>query len=489
MKNVLLINPWIFDFAAYDFWLRPLGLLYVGAVLREAADVDLRLIDCLDRSHPALGRLVGAKPDGRGHYPKVEVPKPAALKIVPRRYSRYGLPLDVFERELDLVPVPDMVLLTCAMTYWYPGAQLAVELVRRKFGAVPVVLGGAYATLTEDHARRHSGADIVVTGPGENQIPALARDILGDRAIRGACSPHSTRRHTTSRAALPGDPPPAVRRGGPRAGCRPSPPYAAFSDLPRPAFDLVRDASCLPLLTSRGCPFPCTFCAGALLLRGEGSSPDGRFEQRSPASVIAEIADHAARFGTRDFVFYDDALLLRKAEHIVPILEEVVRRCLPITFHTPNGLHIREIDPPLARLFWRAGVRSLYLSQESTDEDVLRDACPKVSPGDLERAMRCLEEAGYARADISIFLIAGLPGQDAASVLESVRRVKACGARPRMAYFSPIPGTRAWQSLVDRGRISPDADPLIHNKSAYRFVGEGLSPEDYGELQALLREA
>jgi radical SAM superfamily enzyme YgiQ (UPF0313 family) len=442
MKSVLLINPWIFDFAAYDFWIRPLGLLYVAAVLRESADVDLRLIDCLDRSHPALGTLPGRKADGRGHYPKVEVPKPAVLESVPRRYSRYGLPLEVFERELDLVPAPDMVLVTCAMTYWYPGVQLAVDLVRRKFGAVPVVLGGAYATLAEDHARRHSGADVVVAGPGENRIPALARDILGDRAVPRTAS------------------------------------YAAFPDLPRPAFDLMRDASCLPLLTSRGCPFSCAFCASSLL--------SGRFEQRPPESVAAEIEDHAVRFGTRDFVFYDDALLLRKAEHIVPILEATARLGRPVSFHAPNGLHIREIDPAIARLFRRAGVRSLYLSQESMDEEVLRDACPKVAPGDLARAMCCLEEAGYARADINVYLIAGLPGQDAASVLESVRRVKALGARPRIAYFSPIPGTRAWQALAEKGRIVPDADPLITNKSAYRFLGEGLSSEDYGELQDLL---
>jgi len=66
VKNVLLINPWIFDFTAYDFWLRPLGLLAVAAVLRDGADVDLRLIDCLDRTHPALPRMPGAKRDGRG---------------------------------------------------------------------------------------------------------------------------------------------------------------------------------------------------------------------------------------------------------------------------------------------------------------------------------------------------------------------------------------------------------------------------------------
>jgi len=46
-KSILLVNPWIHDFAAYDFWMKPLGLLYVGAILR-AAGYEVGLLDCLD---------------------------------------------------------------------------------------------------------------------------------------------------------------------------------------------------------------------------------------------------------------------------------------------------------------------------------------------------------------------------------------------------------------------------------------------------------
>jgi radical SAM superfamily enzyme YgiQ (UPF0313 family) len=442
VKNVLLINPWIFDFTAYDFWLRPLGLLTVAAALRRAADVDLRLVDCLDRAHPALPRLAGAKPDGRGPYVKAEVPKPAVLKGVPRRYSRYGLPLDVFAAELDRVPTPDMVLLTCTMTYWHPGAALAVELVRRRFGSVPIVLGGIYATLVPGHARRHSGADVVVEGPGEEAIAALAREILGDAALRPA--------------------------GPDGEGAGPL----------RPAFDLLRDRIALPVMTSRGCPLDCSFCAGPLLHR--------TFVQRAPGEAADEIGDLVARLGARHIVFYDDALLLNKAARIVPILEASVRRALPAAYHTPNGLHVREIDDGLARLFRRAGVRSIYLSQESIDPVLLRAACPKVEPGDLERAAACLERAGYARADLSAYLIAGLPGQSWESVLDSVRAVRALGLRPRMAYFSPIPGTRSWSELAASGRIDPGADPLIFNKAAWRYLGGKDGLELDRSLQALL---
>jgi radical SAM superfamily enzyme YgiQ (UPF0313 family) len=442
-KNVLLINPWITDFTAYDFWLRPLGLLYAASILRDNADVDLRLIDCLDRFHPGLPPPARSKPDGRGHYIKLEIPKPEVLKAVPRRYSRYGIPIDLFLAELARGPVPDLVLMTCTMTYWYPGVQLAVELIRKKFGTVPVLLGGIYATLAEDHARRFSGADLVLPGPAEKKMLSAVGEIWGNGAVRDADSP-------------------------------------SFRSLPRPALDLLGNKSFLPLLTSRGCPFTCSFCAGPLLY--------DRFEQREPADVIDEIADAHARYGTRDFAFYDDALLLKHGSHIVPILEGVIDRRIPVSFHTPNGLHVREIDRDLARLFARAGVRSIYLSQESTDPDVIREACPKVGRDDLETAIGHLYRAGYKCDDIHVYLIAGLPNQDIAGIKKSIRDVRRLGAKPRMAYFSPIPGTRAWRDLIEQGRMKADTNPLIFNKMVFPYFWSDISPEDYGELQALLNE-
>ena len=48
-RTILLINPWIHDVAAYDFWVRPLGLLYLASLLR-AGGFSVRIIDCLDSS-------------------------------------------------------------------------------------------------------------------------------------------------------------------------------------------------------------------------------------------------------------------------------------------------------------------------------------------------------------------------------------------------------------------------------------------------------
>ncbi len=188
-RNFLLINPWIHDFTAYDLWARPLGLLYIAAILEKAFPCRVDLIDCLDRAHPALSRGLRSRPDGRGPLPKEAIPKPSVLAHIPRRFSRYGIPVALFREALGRVPPPDIVFVTGAMTYWYPGVQEAVGLVRERFGQVPVALGGAYATLMPDHARRHSGADVVVEGPGENRVLPLVREVLGDAPAEAGAYP------------------------------------------------------------------------------------------------------------------------------------------------------------------------------------------------------------------------------------------------------------------------------------------------------------
>jgi radical SAM superfamily enzyme YgiQ (UPF0313 family) len=443
MKDILLVNPWIYDFTAYDFWLKPLGLLYLASILRENSSCRLHYLDCLDRSHPRLRTRAKSKPDGRGHFPKEIVSKPEALRAVPRRFSRYGIPVPLFLAELERLPRPDAVLMTSGMTYWYQGVQLAADLIRRKWGRIPIVLGGNYATLVPEHARRFSGADIIVEGVAENTFLSLLKTILGDNSIRER-------------------------------------EFRSFGDLPRPAVDLLNRPAALPILTSRGCPFRCSFCATPLRYP--------RFEPRSPSSVVLEIEENVLLRRIRNIAFYDDALLLEKENHIEPILQKVIEKNLAVTFHTPNGLHIRQIDRRLASLFRRAGVESLYLSQESFDEGLLEAACPKVSGGDLEKALDVLEAAGYLKSEINVYLIVGLPGQDLRTVRESIGEVHRLGARPRLAFFSPVPGTAEWTRLVEKGCLAVDADPLLHNKLAFAYIWGGVSSREFEDLRRLLMQ-
>src|SRR5262245_49146129 len=109
--NLLLVNPPIYDFTAFDFWLRPYGLLRVGGQFRAC---DLTAFDYLvSRERDAFGR---------GRYDRQPVAKPQPLADVPRRFYRFGRSREDFLRLLSSRRF-DVVLVQTVMTYWYLGVR------------------------------------------------------------------------------------------------------------------------------------------------------------------------------------------------------------------------------------------------------------------------------------------------------------------------------------------------------------------------------
>lgn len=96
-----------------------------------------------------------------------------------RNYSRYGIREEWFRDDLLSISKPDLVLITSLMTYWHPGVQETISIIKETFPDTPVILGGVYASLCEDHANINSGADMVVTGPAAQHILKLAEKFTG----------------------------------------------------------------------------------------------------------------------------------------------------------------------------------------------------------------------------------------------------------------------------------------------------------------------
>ena len=128
--RILLVNPPIYDFSAYDFWLRPYGLLSVGGMLRNVAEV--KLFDHLDRMHPQMADNARLRRDqwGRGEYCSTVIDRPPVFAEIPRRYRRYGLAQETFEEFLQRQGPFDAALIQTTMTYWYPGVAEVIAALR-----------------------------------------------------------------------------------------------------------------------------------------------------------------------------------------------------------------------------------------------------------------------------------------------------------------------------------------------------------------------
>lgn len=438
--HILFINPWIHDFAAYDFWAKPLGLLTLAAVLRSHG-ISVSYIDCLDRFHPRAPASDPHSRYGRGPYLKIEIPKPSQIPDVPRKFSRYGIRPEWFRESLLSVYRPDLICLTSLMTYWYPGLQETITHIREIYPKTPIVLGGIYAGLCTDHAIANVGADRVITGPGESAILEVVAETAG---------------FSVSQKFDPD----------------------RLDTYPYPAFDLQNRTAYAPLMTSRGCPFSCAYCASRFLNPGR--------RMRTPESVLEEITFWHRSHGVVDFVLYDDAFLVDAEHHAVPLLESIVKSGMPLRFHTPNALHIRGITHSTARLMAATGFMTVRLGLETAVFVDRSGMDAKVTAEEFDSAVSCLRGAGFKKDQVGAYLLVGLPGQSMESIQDSITKVKETGVTPIPAYYSPIPHTDLWERAVTASRYDLASDPIFTNNAILPCQREPFSWQTISTIKKLI---
>jgi radical SAM superfamily enzyme YgiQ (UPF0313 family) len=442
--HILLINPWIADFAAYNFWIKPLGLLNITGFLRENG-FRITLIDCLDF-------CIKRKKYGDGKFLRTKIDKPHSLKFVPRNYSQYGIPEEMLLKRFSLLEEkPDIIGITSGMTYWYPGLFKVIEITKKFFKNIPIILGGIYATLCHEHAEKHSGVEIVFNGREESEVLRLICRLTGFEVV-----PNSLPAEASAQAG-------AIRT----------------SNLQHPAFDLYPKLDYICISTSKGCPFTCTYCASPFLSKG--------FSRRDPLRVVDEIEHWTRKHGVNNVAFYDDALLIDPSRHFVPIMKEIIRRGIHCNFHTPNALHIREINKEVADFLFCGGFKTIRLGLETSDEATQLETGGKVDNQAFRQAIKNLKRAGYSGGEIGVYLMVGLPGQRAEEVQEGIAFVKEAGANPILVEYSPIPHTPLFEKAKKMSSFDLENEPLYHNNSILPCQWDGFTMADYRRLKEGLR--
>jgi radical SAM superfamily enzyme YgiQ (UPF0313 family) len=270
--SILLVNPPIYDFAAFDFWLRPLGMLETAG---KIADADFKLFDFLDRGHSFYSGKTKYKSDesGRGSFYSEIIPKPNVFKDVPRNFRRFGLPKEIFTEFLKTNRPSDFVFIQTVMTYWYLGYKEVIEAVKTYWPKAKIVMGGPYTKICPEHARR-IGADYLDGEENPAIVPARGIEML-----------------------------------------------AGLTMTPR--WDLYERQETAAMKITYGCPFKCTYCTVPIFNKGFSAKP---YEQ-----IINEF-NFIISLGIKNIAFYDDALLYKADEIIKPFLRYVIENKIKINF-------------------------------------------------------------------------------------------------------------------------------------------------------------
>jgi len=416
LKRILLINPWIEDVSAYDYWLKPLGLLYISSALKTLG-VEPVLVDCLDRYDSDLlsySSGSGEKYFGTGKFVETVVPKPDCIASIPRRFKRFGFPEEVFRSKLQQLDHVDGVFVTSMMTYWHYGVSDTIRVVRQELPSIPIVLGGVYATLLPEHAKRNAGADLVCPGTGMKPIEKALLFLGIKKSVQSDWFDEL------------------------------SPDYSAYES---PHYAVV--------ITSLGCPFRCVYCASSYLWR--------HFLRRDPTKTAEHIEYLVKSSNLSDIVFFDDAILVGGG--FKTLMKEIEHRSIRTRFHLPNGVHARFVDRETADLMYANNFKTIKIGLETSDRALQTSTGGKVFLNDIYRAVDNLSKAGFTYKEISAYIMLNLPGQSEEDVLDSLRICEELGLSPSLNEFTPIPGTLQWKELIERGSFAEDIDPLLLDNS------------------------
>lgn len=242
-----------------------------------------------------------------------------------------------------------------------------------------------------------------------------------------------------------------------------SPPQA-ISDLdalPWPDFSVfdVSDAPFdYPLLTSRGCPYHCTYCSVPLI---SGS----RWRPRSAESVLDELEHVVGTLKKTSVVIVDDNFTLHRGR-VEALCRGILERGIRFTWSCANGIRADRLWPEVARAMVEAGCREVAFGMESWDEDVFAALSKGESRQDVRRGIETAQAAGLK---VTGFFMIGLPGATYRKDLRTLafaRRLKLDNY-----YFGltvPYPGTELWRWAQAHARFLIPWQNTYHISEVFR---------------------
>jgi radical SAM superfamily enzyme YgiQ (UPF0313 family) len=393
-KRVLLINP---QRAAGEPITFPLGLAYVAAVLRQ----ERFAVDVLD--------LNVTSSDIR-----VEL----VVKLAEQAYSFFGI---------------------TGMIINFKEAQKISAVLKCQCPQVPIILGGGLASAIPRAVFSKTDVDICVLGEGEvtivDLLTALSRgeDISH---IQGICFKHSN----------------GVTFNQLRKVAAP------INELPFPAWDLFPIAAYLgagkkggrhmDIVTSRGCPYRCTFCYKGIF--------GDKFRGRDAENIIQEILLLKNRYGIKSFTIRDDTFVIER-KRVVEFCGKLLDARVRLEWFC-NG-RIDRMDKELLKLMKKAGCVSIAYGIESGNSEILSKMKKDLSIEKAKDVIRATRKEGMT--SLGYFII-GMPGENRETINDSIRFCKETGIVPHFNFAGPIPGTELYDYAVRSGYIKNDLDYVLN---------------------------
>jgi anaerobic magnesium-protoporphyrin IX monomethyl ester cyclase len=371
----------------------PLGLLYLAASIRENTDFDVEVLDTqpIEWTYPRLENHLKGK-------------------------------------EFDVVGIT-------AMTFTLIDAYKTARLIKKIMPRAKVILGGTHIHLFPNETINLEAVDYGFMGEAEFSFVEFLKNL----------------HHLPQTDRIPGL---IYKDADGEIIKNDFVPLDNLDDIPLPERNLLnikhyssllsRGALSTTIVSSRGCPFRCSFCDRPL------SPITSRFRYRSAKNVLDEIYE-CVELGIKDFLFYDDTFTVNK-KRVLEICEEILSRNIKIRWDIRT--RIDTVDEEMLELLKRAGCVAIHYGVEAGNDKILEVIKKGFTVEKVKEIFRLTRKVGIET--LAYFMI-GLPSEKAKEIQDSFDLAKEL--KPDYAHFtifSPYPGTELYYFGLEKGIIKKD---------------------------------
>jgi radical SAM superfamily enzyme YgiQ (UPF0313 family) len=427
----------------------PMGILYLSAVIeRDHPGAKVRVVDFAKRYREWADSDDAAPED-----------------------------LDAFLRAVLATDVPSdsapaMIGISILFSTADKTSRHVAAVCKERWPNVPVVLGGMHATSAVDSLLKEEAIDYVCRGEAESIIVDLVRTCHEGRdpeSVQGIIGRSK-----------------ASRENAPLIDDLDEIPYPAWHLLPMHEYvecgrarsiEKIEQDHEATIVTTRGCPFRCTFCASWTVHGRE-------MRYRSVENVLGELRILRERYGVTSVIPEDDLFTVKKPR-IIALCEAVAEEFPGLTFQFPNGLSVATLDEDVVRAMCKMGMKVANIAIESGSDYVQRKIIKKNV--NLDRARRVVQTCRDLGITTRCYFILGFPGETREQVMETIAFAESLPADWCVFNIAaPLIGTEMYEQLLARGEIdgSFNWDEAFFHERAYD------TPEvSANDLKALCEEA
>lgn len=406
--KVLLLKP----YSRSDEVIPPLGLGYLATAIREKHDVEI-----LDGDKERL------------------TPEKFKKELKIKQYNIIGIQMFTFQVAL---------------------VKKYIRFIKKILPEAKIILGGPHPSCSPlGIFRFFPEADWVFKGEAEIGLANLLDLVAID--------------NNPSREKLAGVIPGLIWRDNGQVVANPPVFVENLDSLGMPAWDLLRPDTyplsphggffknypVAPIVTTRGCPFNCTFCAGHLI-----TGKKIRF--RSPENIMEEIRLLHDQYGIREIHIEDDNFTFNK-NFVKEFCAELKKSNLGISWTCPNGVRLDTLDEELILIMKDAGLYGISVGIESGSDRILQHMKKGITKEQISEKINLIKRCGLS---VSGFFILGYPTENKEDILATINFAIELGLqRAGFSLFKPFPGTEITKMLIEKGELKQ-----MSNEDWARFV-------------------